>query len=197
MQTHKWWHGWSTQSRHSAVISKECRFSPLCRVVLLIMTPLTFLPRWLSMQMTHSLLRPIKDCRSPVLGSSNSTEFAAGWMPPRLGIFCEKRLFMLLPSINCLMHAVHNIKKKRIYYYHQAFHKNDIEMFNFSLPSLRELRCCSLRTMGSFPERKKAICPIFSRNCLTIWKTSICLSILLHTVSDCCILPFSSVSTDV
>lgn len=65
-------------------------------------------PLWLSIQMTHSLLRPISDCRSPLASSSADSvaELADdGWTPPRFGMFCENRLFMLLPSINCLMQA--------------------------------------------------------------------------------------------
>ena len=64
--------------------------------------------------------------------------------------------------------------------------------FNQILPSFREFLCCSFKTIGSLPERKNAICPIFSRNCLTK-KKMITKNIETKDVN----LPFSSVSTDV
>lgn len=98
MHTHKWWHGWRTQSGYYE--RRKLKFHKF----ILILPQL--LPLWLSMQMTHSLLRMISDCRSMFESTSSlSTGVAIGWMPPRLGMLLENRLFMLLLSIICLTHA--------------------------------------------------------------------------------------------
>lgn len=101
------------------------------------------LPRWLSIQITHSLLRTMNESRSVSEMSSFSQTvsiaLAGGW---RFGIVAKRGLFVLA-SINCLTHA-----------------------------SFREILCCSFKTNGSLPDLKKAICPIFSKNCRTLSNVS-------------------------
>ena len=119
-------------------------------------------PLWLSMQMTHSLFRPNNDCRSlllPLISSGSGETGVIDWTPPKFGMFCENRLFILFPSINCFMHAVVDLKANSMI----IFRLDHV----YNIPSLREFLCCSLSTIGSLPDRKNAICPIFSRNCLT------------------------------